>query len=256
MRPAVIVWAVVGLISASRLALAQVAPPPPAATSPIGLGRLFAPTAPHLDITPFGGGFASEDYFVSDEGVQIEQSLSEGLGLVGRATGEQLYLQVNAVSPLQPSATRPTARLNLGRFEGGFDVSPLEGTNVYMLGGHDIGDSDAFVAEGAISSWLLQSSAHPFNVFIDTAYDTQNKVTSSEVNLRAIVSRNADWTLMAGAGGAIYGGGFVHGVNGQGGPIIAVYNSSWKFGADLQGGYGTPGGYGELTLYKTFSLWE
>ena len=61
---------------------------------------------------------------------------------------------------------------------------------------------------------------------------------------------------MVGAGGSVYSGGFIHGADGQGGAILGLYNNFWKMGGDLQAGYGTPGAYGELTIYKTISLWE
>jgi len=245
---------IAGLLFASAGAMAQVAQStsaPPSQTP-----RLVAATPPHFDITPFGGGFVSQDYDDTNEGVQIEQSLSQGLGLVGRATGYQLYLRKNAVSPLQVSSNEVEARLNFGRFEGGVDISPLEGTNLYLLGGHDVGDSDAFVVEGDLSSWMLESSAHPINLFIAPVYDTENKVTSGEFDLRVVAARTPDWTFIAGAGGSAYGGGFIHGADGQGGAILGLYNTYWKFGGDLQAGYGTPGGYGEFTIYKAFSLWE
>ncbi len=246
---------IAGLMLAAASAMAQAAPStstPPAQNPP----RLAAATSPHLDITPFGGGFVSQDYDDTNEGIQIEQSLTQGLGLIGRATGYQLYIRENAVSPLQVSSSQVQARLNFGRLEAGIDISPYEGTNLYLLGGHDVGDSDAFVVEGDLSSWMFQSSAHPVNLFVAPVYDTENEVTSGEIDLRVIAARTPEWTFMAGAGGAVYGGGFIRGVDGQGGPIVGLYNNYWKFGCDLQAGYGSPGGYGELTIYKTFSLWE
>jgi hypothetical protein len=255
MRLVAVFAGIAGLMFASAGAMAQVTQTtsaPPSQNPP----RLAAATSPHLDITLFGGGFVSQDYDDTDEGIQIEQSLTQGLGLVGRATGYQLYLTQNSVSPLQASSNQTEARLNFGRFEGGIDISPAEGTNLYLLGGHDVGDSDAFVVEGDLSTWQLQSTNHPINLFIAPLYDTQNKVTSSEIDLRMVATRSPDWTVVVGAGGAVYGGGFIHGADGQGGPILGLYNNLWKLGADLQAGYGTPGAYGELTIYKTFSIWE
>ncbi len=255
MRLVAVLAGIAGLMLASASAMAQVTQTtsaPPAQNPP----RLAAATAPHLDITPYGGGFVSQDYDDTNEGIQIEQSLTQGLGLLGRATGYQLYLRENAVSPLQASSNQTEARLNFGRFEGGVDISPVEGTNLYLLGGHDAGDSDAFVVEGDLSSWMLQSSAHPINLFLAPIYDTENKITSSEIDFRVVAGRSPDWTVVVGAGGAVYGGGFIRGADGQGGAILGLYNNFWKMGGDLQTGYGTPGAYGELTIYKTFSLWE
>ena len=217
------------------------------------LERITTLAQPHLDVTLFGGGLASEDYYLTDEGIQLEQSVTEGLGIVARATGYQLWIEKNATSPLAPS-NKTVNRLNFGRFEGGFDLSPVEGFNFVLLGGHDIGDSDAYVIESDISAWFLLATDHPVNLFVAPVHDFQNHVTSSEIDLRVVAKQTTDWILLLGAGGSIYGGGFISGVEGQGGLIVGVYNRLYQIGADLQAGYGSPGGYGELNLYKTLSI--
>lgn len=217
------------------------------------LARITTPAQPHLTATVFGGGFAAEDYYLTDEGIQLEQSVTEGLGIVGRATGYQLWIQRRSTSPLAPS-NNVVNRLNFGRFEAGFDLSPLEGTNFVLLGGHDVGDSDAWVIEADFSTWLFLSTQHPVQLFIAPVHDFQNDVTSSEIDILAVVTQTPDWILMLGAGGAVYGGGFIRGLDGQGGPMVEVYNKAWALGATLQAGYGTPGFYGMLNLYKTFSM--
>src|SRR5579862_6788164 len=217
------------------------------------LARLTTPVQPHLDVTLFGGGLASQDYYLTDEGIQLEQSVTEGLGIVGRATGYQLWIEKNATSPLEPS-NKTVNRLNFGRFQAGFDVSPISGLNIVLLGGHDVGDSDAWTIEGDISMWFLLSSAHPINVFVAPVHNFQNDVTSSEIDFRVVAMQTPDWILLLGAGGQVFGGGFISGIEGEGGPIIGIYNRMYQMGADLQFGYGTPGFYGELNLYKTLSF--
>jgi hypothetical protein len=217
------------------------------------LARLTTPAQPHLDVTLFGGGLASEDYYLTDEGIQLEQSITEGLGIVGRVTGYQLWIEKNSTSPLEPS-NQTANRLNFGRFQLGFDLSPLEGFNFVFLGGHDVGDSDAWTIESDISMWFMLGSAHPFNIFIAPVHNFQNDVTSSEIDFRMVAMQTPDWILLLGAGGQVFGGGFVDGIEGEGGPIVGIYNRLYALGADLQFGYGSPGFYGELTLYKTFSI--
>jgi hypothetical protein len=217
------------------------------------LSRLTTPAQPHLDVTLFGGGLASQDYYLTDEGIQLEQSITEGLGIVGRATGYQLWIEKNSTSPLAPS-NQTANRLNFGRFQAGFDLSPLEGFSFVFLGGHDVGDSDAWTVESDISMWFMLNSPHPFNVFIAPIHNFQNDVTSSEIDLRVVAMQTPDWILLLGAGGSVYGGGFISGLDGQGGPIVGIYNRIYQLGADLQFGYGSPGVYGELTIYKTFSV--
>jgi len=217
------------------------------------LSRMTTLAQPHLDATFFGGGLAAEDYFLTDEGIQLEQSITEGIGIVGRATGYQLWVEKNATSPLAPS-NHTVNRLNFGRFEGGLDLSPFQGFNFVILGGHDIGDSDAWIIEADISAWFLLQSQHPINVFIAPIHDFQNDVTSSEIDFRVVAMQTPDWILLLGAGGQVYGGGFIRGLAGEGGPIVGVYNRVYELGADLQFGYGSPGFYGELNLYKTLSI--
>ena len=217
------------------------------------LERLTTLAQPHLDATFFGGGLASQDYYLTDEGIQLEQSITEGIGIVGRATGYQLWIEKNATSPLAPS-DHTVNRLNFGRFEGGLDISPVQGFNFVILGGHDVGDSDAWIIEADISAWMLLASDHPINIFVAPVHDFQNDVTSSEIDFRVVATQTPDWILLLGAGGQIFGGGFISGVAGEGGPIVGVYNRIYQMGADLQFGYGTPGVYGELNLYKTLSL--
>ena len=217
------------------------------------LSRITTPAQPQLTATIFGGGFAAEDYYLTDEGIQLEQSITEGLGIVGRATGYQLWIEKNATSPLAPS-NKVVNRLNFGRLEAGFDLSPARGTNLVLLGGHDIGDSDAWIIEADFSTWMFQSSQHPVNLFIAPVHDFQNDVTSSEIDLRVVAMQTPDWVLLLGAGGAVYGGGFISGLAGQGGPIVGVYNKVWQLGGDLQFGYGSPGFYGMLNLYKVFTI--
>ena len=217
------------------------------------LSRIVTPAQPHLAVTIFGGGFAAQDYYLTDEGIQLEQSVTQGLGIVGRATGYQLWIEKNATSPLAPS-NKAVNRLNFGRFEAGFDLSPLEGTSFVLLGGHDVGDSDAWIIEADFSTWFLLSTQHPVNLFIAPVHDFQNGVTSAEIDIRVVAMQTTDWILLLGAGGSVYGGGFISGLAGQGGPMVGVYNKVWQVGGDLQFGYGSPGVYGLLNLYKTFSI--
>jgi hypothetical protein len=217
------------------------------------LERLTTPVQPHLDATLFGGGLVSQDYYLTDEGIQLEQSITEGIGIVGRATGYQLWIEKNSTSPLAPS-NHTVNRLNFGRFQAGLDLSPVPGFNFVLLGGHDVGDSDAWTIESDISMWFLLASAHPFNVFIAPVHNFQNGVTSSEIDFRVVAMQTPDWILLLGAGGQVFGGGFISGLAGEGGPIVGIYNRIYHLGADLQFGYGSPGVYGELTLYKTLSI--
>ncbi len=215
-------------------------------------------TPGRFSLTLFGGGFGSDQYGTTQEGVQAEQSVTRYLGIVARATGYQLYMGHGFASPLEPNPGTSSggARYNFGRFQGGFDFAVTPTTHLFMFGGDDAGNSHNANIEGDISSWLLVHSAHPLNFLVSSVYSWQNDISSSSIDLRAVVLSTEDYLLMAGAGGVIYGSGFVSGVAGQGGPDLGVYYRPWQIGADVQAGYGTPHGYGQLTLYKQFNWTE
>jgi hypothetical protein len=247
--------AVAAVLLASATAWAQVG-----GTTVVGASNPYPDffelaTPGRFSLTLFGGGFISDDYGTTQEGLQFEQSLTRYVGIVGRATGYQLWMGQGFSNPLSPqtSDTHGSSRYNFGRFQGGLDFAVLPTTHLYLLGGDDGGDSHNANIEGDISSWLLVHSQHPLNFLVSSVHSWQNDITSSSIDLRVVVLSTEDYMLMAGAGGVIYGGGFISGVAGQGGPDLGVYYRPWQIGVDGQGGYGTPNGYGQITLYKLFS---
>lgn len=232
-------------------------------TTPVGASNPYpnffdVATPGRFSLTVFGGGFISDPYGTTQEGIQAEQSLTRYLGIVARATGYQLYMGQGFANPLQPNpgTAGGSSRYNFGRFQGGVDFAATPTTHLYLLGGDDGGDSHNANIEGDISSWLLVHSAHPVNFLVSSVYSWQNDISSSSIDLRVVLLSTEDYLLMAGAGGVIYGGGFVSGIAGQGGPDLGVYFRPWQIGADVQAGYGTPNGYGQLTVYKQFSWSE
>jgi hypothetical protein len=61
--------------------------------------------------------------------------------------------------------------------------------------------------------------------------------------------------LLAGVGGAIWGGGSVGQAKGQGGPDAGLFVRAWRLSVDLQAGYGSSRTYGLVSLSRTFS-WD
>src|SRR6266851_8864496 len=235
-------------LSISSVALAQTAkalpPTPPGQPGPF---TLLSPET--LNISVYGGGYISADYGTTEQGVQFTQSITRNIGLIGRATGYQLYIHDDFDNPMNPH-TGHQSRLNFGRFQGGLDFHILEGTYLSILGGGDVGDSDAATVEEDFSTWLFRHSAHAINLSASSIYNTENRVVSTEVDLRAVAYSTESYTLLAGGGGAFYAGGFVHGVAGQGGPIFGLYLPGWRMGFDIQSGYGSAQEYGEIAIYK------
>jgi hypothetical protein len=208
-----------------------------------------------LNLTVLGGGYISADYGVTEQGLQAEQSITRVIGLVGRATGYQLYIEDNYDNPLNPG-TGHHPRLNFARLQGGLDFHIGETSYLSVLGGGDVADSNSASVEEDFSTWLLLHRQHPVNLAISSIYTTENGVVSNEIDLRAIAYSTQSYTVIAGGGGAIYAAGFVHGVAGQGGPIFGLFLSKWLAGIDIQAGYGSAQEYGEITLYKQFRWTE
>jgi hypothetical protein len=234
------------------LALAQIASPVPA-QAPTSFFEFLRPGV--LNLTVYGGGFISDQYGTTDQGFQLEHSITKQVGVVGRITGYQLYVGSGFDNPLDPG-TGHSARYNFARLEGGFDFKPFEGTYFSILGGRDVGDSNAAVVEGDFSSWLNRKSKYPFNISISSNYDSQNGISSGEIDLRAMVYSREKYLLLLGAGGAIFGGGFVPSVAGQGGPMFGIYFPDWRIGIDTQTGYGSARQYGEISIYKQIKWTE
>jgi hypothetical protein len=209
-----------------------------------------------LDATGFLGGFVSDKYGTTQEGFQLEQSVTKYVGVFGRLTGYQLWVGEGFDSPLQPG-TGHAARLNFGRAQGGLDFTLYPGTHLFVSGGKDFGDSHADIIEGDFSSWLMLHSLHPVNFSFSAIHNFENQVTSTEIDIQAILMSTEKYIVMAGAGGAMYRGGFVAGSGeGQGGPDLAFYYRPWRVGLGAQAGYGTAHQYGQITMYKELSIRE
>jgi hypothetical protein len=205
-----------------------------------------------FSLTAFTGAFRSDKYATIDEGFQFEQRITNYVGVVGRVTGYQLFIGQGFDDPLDPGNGH-RARYNFIRMEGGIDFSPYPLTHFFFFGGSDIGDSSAGIIEGDFSSWLKVYSKHPINAAFSASYDSQNRVTNSEIDLRVVAYSTESYLLLVGGSGSVYGGGFVSGLEGQGGPGFGGYYTPWQTGIDLQSGYGSSGVFGQISLYKSLS---
>src|ERR1700730_1352462 len=163
-------------------------------------------TPPHISVTMFAVGYGNEKYGSSRGGFQFEQSVNGLFGLVGRASAYQILKgTIGYDSPLLPSSSSATR--DFGRFQGGVDITPFQGTSLVLLGGEDVGDSHAPVVEGDFSTWFGIHTAHPFNVSFTGSHYYQNGVTSGTYDLRTMAISTANFILLIGGGGAIWGGG-------------------------------------------------
>jgi hypothetical protein len=208
-----------------------------------------------FSLTGFAGGFRSDKYATVDEGFQVEQRITNYVGIVGRATGYQLFIGQGFDNPLDPG-TGHRARFNFVRLEGGLDFSPYPLTHFFFFGGSDLGDSSAGVIEGDFSSWLSVYSKHPVNTAFSASYDSQNGVTNSEIDLRMVALSGESYLILLGGSGSVYGGGFVNGLQGQGGPGFGAYYTPWLTGIDLQAGYGTSGVFGQISVFRSLTWRE
>jgi hypothetical protein len=206
----------------------------------------------NLDVTLFGGGFGSDTYGVIQEGLQVEQSVTPYVGVFGRATGYQLFVGDDSSSPFKPTAAH-SPRLNFGSLQGGIDLKLYPGTSLFLSGGHGVADSDGSIIEGDFSTWLLPHSLHPVNFSFSSMHDFQNQVTSTEIDVQVVVLSTEQWLAMVGGGGAFYAGGFLSGMQGQGGPDLSLFYRQWQVGVSVQAGDGSSHGYGQLSIYKLLS---
>lgn len=213
------------------------------------------PKNEQLAVTGFFGGYGSDKYGTVQEGFQLEQSITRYIGVFGRLTGYQLWIGEGFDSPLSPGSGHK-ARLNFGRAQGGFDLNLWPGTHFFISAGHDFGQSNATIVEGDMSSWWMLHSFHPINVSFSSIHNYQNGITSTELDIQVILKSAEKYLLMAGGGGAIYMGGFVHGTEGQAGPDLSLYYRPWKLGLSAQSGYGSARQYGQLTMFKELDFVE
>ena len=132
--PFVVVAVLLRGVPASQAADPPLVPPPRP-----GPFTLLSPE--HIDLSLYGGGYASADYAMTEQGLQISQSITRNIGIVGRATGYQLYIHDSFDNPLNPG-TSHQSRLNFGRLQAGLDFHLSETTYVAVLGGGDVGDRD------------------------------------------------------------------------------------------------------------------
>jgi hypothetical protein len=204
---------------------------------------------PSLNLTFFLSGYGSDRFGTTHEGFELERSLTRYVSLVGRVISYEVYQGSGYDSPLIPgkNGTR-----NFGRFQGGVDLTPMEGVSLIIMGGHDVGDSDAPVIEGDFSSWFGLHSLHPFNFAFSSTHYFENEVTSNRIDLRSVLFSRAEYMVLGGMGGAIWGGGTVGGPKGQGGPDVGIYLRKWRSAIDLQVGYGSSNGYGLISFSKQF----
>jgi len=215
----------------------------------------FEPANPQvLDAFLFGGGFGSQDYGAIQEGLQLHQTVNPYFGVVGRVTGYQLWIGDHFNNPLAPATFTHQTRLNFARLQIGGEFALYPGTILTLLGGGDVGASHAAIVEGDFSSWLFTHTHHPLNFSFSASHDFENHVTNAEIDLRMVALSTADYLVTAGAGGAIYQGGQITSVGGQGGPDLGLYFRKWGFGVDVQGGYGDSGGFGQISFIKQFDF--
>ena len=231
---------------AASVALAALAGSAPARAD----SRFFHPMDPgQLSLALFVSGYGSDKYGTTHEGFELEQSVTNQLGLVARASAYQLYQGTGFDSPLLPAARSSTR--NFGRFQGGIDITLSPGVSLTVLGGEDVGDSHAPVVEGDVSSWIMPHSLHPINFSFSGSHYYENEVTSGRIHLRAILLSTAEvmlgrcrWSDM----GRRLGGN----AKGQGGPDLGIFVRRWHTSIDLQVGYGSSHTYGLVNFSRQF----
>ena len=201
----------------------------------------------------FGVGYGAGKYGTTHGGLELDQTITRELGIVGRAIAYQVYHGTGFDSPLTP-ANRSSPR-DFGLFQGGSSYSPFQGTTFTLLGGYNVGDADGPVFENDFSSWLWLQSRHPVNLAYGTSHYWQNGVTNGLLDFRMVAFSTGRLLLLLGVGGAIWGGGSVGQAKGQGGPDLGVFLREWQVSLDLQAGYGSSRTYGMMSVSRSFG-WD
>ncbi len=132
----------------------------------------------------------------------------------------------------------------------------MQGTYLYLLGGADVADSNAGVFEADFSTWMFRERPHPFNLVMSVSYNSQNLITSGEVDLRLLLHSDQQVVLTGGLSGAGFAGGFVHGFSTQAGVILGAYSPQWQIGLDGQFGYASTSVYAQIAIFKRFQWTE
>jgi hypothetical protein len=198
-------------------------------------------------------GYGSEKYGTTHAGFEIGQTITPAISIIGRAIAYQVYQGSGFDSPLTPGSH--SSPRNFGLLEGGASVSPIQGTTFTLLGGENVGDSDAPVFENDFSSWLWLQTRHPINFSYSTSHYFQNGVTNGLIDARTVSYSTGRLLLLLGVGGAIWGGGSVGQAKGQGGPDVGFFLREWRVSIDLQAGYGSSRTYGLVSFSRSFS-WD
>jgi hypothetical protein len=160
---------------------------------------------------------------------------------------------------------------NFGRFEGGIDLIPFQGTNLVIFGGEDVGSSHGPVVDGRFSTWILLHSLKPINLSFDGAHYYHNGLSGGRIDLQIVTFSSDQMAVLAGVGGAIWGGGpeqsngqqSINGpptprniLHGQCGPDIGAFVMPLHVRIDLQIGYGgDQHTYDLLSISRTFG-WD
>jgi len=207
-----------------------------------------------LSLRLFAVGYGSEKYGTTHAGFEIGQTLTPVISIIGRAVAYQIYQGTGFDSPLRPS--NHSSPRNFGLLQGGLSFSPIRGTAFNLLGGADVGDSDAPVFENDFSTWLWLQSRHPINLAYGTSHYWENGLTNGLLDARMVTYSTGRLLLLLGAGGAIWGGGSVGQAKGQGGLDAGVFLREWRVSIDLQAGYGSSRTYGLVSFSRSFSREE
>jgi hypothetical protein len=212
-------------------------------------------TPPHVGVTLFTIGYGNEKYGSTQEGFQLEQSVNGVFSLVGRAAAYQILKGTTGYdSPLSPSSRSATR--DFGLFQGGVDITPFQGFSLVLLGGQDVGDADAPVIEGDFSDWFGIHTAHPSNISFTGSHYYQNGVTSGTYDVRTMAMSTANFILLLGGGGAIWGGGSLASVKALGGPEIGIFLRRYHLSIEVQAGYGSDHTYGVVSVSRQFNFEE
>src|SRR5256885_1715396 len=83
--------------------------------------RIFTLERPgQFSLRLFAAGYGADKYGTTHQGLELNQTITRAIGLVGRFSAYQIYQGTGFDSPLTPGTH--SAPRNFGRFEGGIKI--------------------------------------------------------------------------------------------------------------------------------------
>jgi hypothetical protein len=209
-----------------------------------------------FDVKAFANASSHDRDTAAQQGVEFEQEVNRYVNLGGRISGNQQVTRGSGkLASFFDSNPSNGSLLKYGRFQGQVRVASA-GNHFVILGEQDTGDNKASSIEGKFSSRRRQNKRFQVDLSGSVRHDFKTNLTSSAMDVRSVVFTGKNLMVVVGAEGSFYGGGAASLAGGQFGPVIELWLPKWDLPVTASTGYGSTGGFGLLSLSRSFNLTE